>query len=151
MLPPDTTHSANGGPEALVSLRPNFRTLVDWESHLEVLPLAAWIGNPDGSAVYVNQAYRRMLGISELDDVLDGKWMDFLHPKDRKEYVRSWNTFMESSAARFRERVRWVRPDNGQTIRIKVRAQRLDSGKLQGWIRENTADQALAKLEELIS
>ena len=56
-----------------------------------------------------------------------------------------------SNAANFKERVRWVRPDNGQTIRLKVWAQRLSNGKLQGWIRENHADQALAKLEELIS
>ena len=56
---------------------------------------------------------------------------------------------MNGLSSRFKESVRWVRPDTGQTTRIVLRAQKLLCGQLQGWIRTAAAEQALAKLEKL--
>ena len=95
MLPSKTA----GCPDGPQPSRHSLRNRVDWESHLEVLPLAAWIEYPDSCGVYVNQAFRRMLALTRPEDIEDERWMDFLHPKDRRAYVKSWNAFLASNAA----------------------------------------------------
>ncbi len=122
---------------------------VDWRGHLEALPLATWIGNPDGSSVFVNLAYRRLLGVVDIKTVADRRWEGHLHPDDREHYVQAWDLFVEGQDARFKQTVRWIRPDTGQTVKFAVRAQKLCCGQYQGWIRTNTAEQALATLEGL--
>lgn len=122
---------------------------VDWESHLELVPLACWICSPDGSGLFMNLVCRRLLGVVLTDQLVGDKWVRQLHPQDRKTYLRAWKHFLESSTARFTAQVRWVRPDDGRTQRLQVRAQKIDSGKLQGWVREDTAERALCKLEEI--
>ena len=125
------------------------RGTVDWEAHLEALPMATWIGDPTGGNVFVNRAYRRLLGVYDLDDVADRGWEKHVHPDDRETYVRQWNLFVDGVAARFKETIRWIRPDTGQTVLLSVRAQKLVCGQFQGWIREANMEQALEKLETI--
>lgn len=127
----------------------NIEFKVDWQAHLEALPLATWISEPKGGNIFVNQAYRRLLGVHSLDEVSGEKWARQVHPDDRKAYVRAWHRFVNGMGARFRETMRWVRPDTGQTIKLAVRVQKLRCGKFQGWIRAAVAEQAIASLERL--
>ena len=131
------------------ALRPAVLSAQDWEAHLEALPLATWIGAPDGKEVFVNQACRRLLGVTHLNQVTDRGWVRHLHPDDRADYVKAWDRFLNGQTARFRKIVRWTRPDTGQTVQLAVRAQKLSCGQFQGWIRPAHVEQALAKLEEL--
>ena len=149
MLPSDHRRPSAESAPALDSSawEPDFK--VDWEAHLEALPCATWIGNPTGGSVFINQAYRRILGVHSLDEVQGDRWNKHIHPDDRNSYVKAWERFMHGLSSRFKESVRWVRPDTGQTTRIVVRAQKLLCGQLQGWIRTAAAEQALAKLEKL--
>jgi len=122
---------------------------VEWEAHLETLPLATWIGDPDGGNVYVNRAYRRLLGVLSVDEVNDRSWEQHVHPDDRDKYVEAWDQFVQGYTGRFKETARWIRPHNGQVIRLAVRAQRLTNGQFQGWLRPATGEEALEKLEAI--
>ena len=122
---------------------------VDWASHLEMLPLATWICSADGSRVYLNLSCRRLLGLVRLNDVLNNKWTGFIHQDDRKAYLLAWNRFIGSSAARFKFQARWIRPDTGRLLTLRVRVQKLHNGNFQGWVSEATAELALSKLEEM--
>lgn len=122
---------------------------VDWQAHLEVLPLASWIADFDGGEIFVNKACRELLGVPDFGKVNYRGWGRFVHPDDRDEYIKAWDLFITGFAARFREIVRWIRPDNGQIIKVAVRAQKLRCGQVQGWIRSAHIEQALSKLEEL--
>lgn len=111
--------------------------------------MATWIGDPGGNKVFVNQAYRRLLGVTSLDQIANRGWEKHLHALDRGHYVAAWNRFVNGQSARFKQTVRWIRPDTGQTVQLAVRAQKLSCGQFQGWIRPAHVEQALAKLEEL--
>ena len=122
---------------------------VDWQAHLEVLPLASWIADFDGGEIFVNKACRELLGVSDLAPVIYRSWENFVHPDDRSDYVKAWDLFITGCAARFRETVRWIRPDNGKTVTLAVRAQKLGCDRFQGWIQSARLEQALLRLEEL--
>jgi PAS domain S-box-containing protein len=125
------------------------RTAVDWESHIERLPLATWVCSTDGSDVFLNRDCRTLLGVADLNHVLNGAWTNSLHSDDRDDYMRAWSEFINSSTARFKAQARWVRPDTGQVVPLRVRVQRLNNYKFQGWVQKATAELALSKLEEI--
>lgn len=125
------------------------RIEIDWVAHLEELPIASWIGDSKGGNVYVNRAYRELLGVSNLDLVTDFKWAEFVHPDDVKGYVKAWQAFVDKKTDKFQELARWVRPDNYQICKFAVRAQRLDSGHFQGWVRLADMENSLSRLERI--
>lgn len=122
---------------------------IDWEAHLEEMPVACWIGDSQGGNVFVNRAYRELLGVSHLDLVHDFAWADYVHPDDVEGYVKAWQAFVDRRSEKFQELVRWVRPDNYQICHFAVRAQRLDSGHFQGWVRPSDMEQSLSRLERI--
>lgn len=122
---------------------------VDWEGHLEALPLATWIGDPAGDNIFVNRAYRELLGVTHLRQVEGRLWADLVHPEDRPAYNEAWQDFVEGRSQRFLQRVRWIRPVDGREINLVVRAQKLEHGQIQGWLRTDVIEQALSKLEGL--
>ena len=122
---------------------------IDWEAHLEELPVASWIGDSKGGNVFVNRAYRELLGVSHLDLVHDFGWANYVHPDDVEGYVKAWQDFVDHRSEKFRELVRWVRPDNYQVCHFAVRAQRLESGQFQGWVRLADMESSLSRLERL--
>ncbi len=132
---------------------------VDWEAHLEAMPLATWIiqvrGGPDSTyedpdcgPVFVNRACRDALGISP--GLADGRgWSRYLHPEDRQACLAAWMDFLEGRTARFHQTLRWIRPDTKETVSLSVRAHKLLCGDIQGWLRSAAAEAALSRLEEL--
>lgn len=135
---------------------------VDWEAHLEALPLPTWIlridQQPSSSQnqdilsgcgpVFLNQACRQALGLTtELAN--DGAWSRYLHPEDRPACLVAWSAFLSGQTAQFHQKLRWIRPDSKDTQTLAVRAQKLLCGDIQGWLRSAAAEEALSRLEEL--
>ena len=74
---------------------------VNWEAHVEALPLPTWIigqdteavelsvrdGSPESlrgcEQVFLNQACRELLGFTSDDSPSLPSWQRYLHPKDR--------------------------------------------------------------------
>ena len=130
------------------------RLRVNWEAHVEALPLPTWIIGQDDKAsceqVFLNQACREILGFTSRDSPSVASWSRYLHPEDRSACLVAWNDFVEGRALRFGRTVRWIRPDTKETVSLAVRAQRLLCGDIQGWIRPTTVEQALTRLAELL-
>lgn len=139
------------------------RIQVDWEAHLEALPLATWItivryGNPDSNGltaaarcgpIFVNRACRELLGLAPKDASTIPPWADYLHPDDREASLRIWADFVEGRIPRFSRTIRWVRPDTQKIVSLAVRAQKLHCGDIQGWLRTAGMEDAISRLEEL--
>ena len=137
---------------------------VNWEAHVEALPLPTWIIGQDSEAslsqgqdvfrgceqVFLNQACRELLGFTSRDSPSVTTWSRYLHPEDRSACLVAWNDFIEGRALRFGRTLRWIRPDTKETVSLAVRAQRLLCGDIQGWIRPTTVEQALTRLAELL-
>ena len=129
---------------------------LDWEAHLEALPLATWItrtrADPQGAlvcgSVFLNGACRDALGVTE-GPAEDGAWTRYLHPEDRQGVLSAWAAFVEGRSPRFDQVLRWIRPDTKETVSLAVRAQKLLCGDIQGWLRSTAAEEALSRLEEL--
>jgi PAS domain-containing protein len=132
---------------------------VDWEAHLEALPLATWIlqtrpeqgssyEDPSCGPFFANSACREALGITA-ELAQEGDWTRYLHPEDRQSTLVAWADFLEGKNARFQRHVRWIRPDTKETVSLAVRAQKLLCGDIQGWLRSAAAEEALSRLEEL--
>ena len=136
---------------------PKAQLQVNWESHLEALPLATWIvrlrshqsGVGDCDDVFSNLACRRLLGLTTKNDQLGDPWLASLHPPERQAYLKAWHDFLAGRTPNFVQKVRWVRPDNQETVSLAVRAQKLQCGDIQGWLRSAAADEALSRLEEM--
>ena len=141
---------------------------VNWEAHVEALPLPTWIigqdteavelsvrdGSPESlrgcEQVFLNQACRELLGFTSKDSPSVASWQRYLHPEDRPACLVAWHDFIEGRATRFSAITRWIRPDTKETISLAVRAQRLLCGDIQGWIRPTRVEQALSRLAELL-
>ena len=132
---------------------------VDWEAHLEALPLATWIiqiragpssthEDPECGPFFINRACREALGLTP-GRIEERYWTRYLHPEDRQDTLVAWTDFLDGKTARFHRIVRWVRPDTKETISLAVRAQKLLCGDIQGWLRSAAAEDALSRLEEL--
>lgn len=148
---------------------------VNWEAHVEALPLATWIisrdaqvadfsihdGSPERlrgcEQVFLNQACRDLLGFGSNGSPAATCWQRYLHPDDRPACLVAWRDFIEGRTPRFSVIVRWIRPDSKdlgptrwETISLAVRAQRLLCGDIQGWLRPTRVEQALSRLAELL-
>ncbi len=137
---------------------------VNWEAHVEALPLPTWIIGQDTEAsqpqsqdflrgceqVFLNQACRELLGFTSKDSPSVASWQRYLHPEDRPACLVAWHDFIEGRSPRFSTITRWIRPDTKETISLAVRAQRLLCGDIQGWIRPTRVEQALSRLAELL-
>ena len=137
---------------------------VNWEAHVEALPLPTWIIGQDTEAshsqshdslrgceqVFLNQACRELLGFTSRDFPSVTSWQRYLHPEDRPACLVAWHDFIEGRATRFSAITRWIRPDTKEIISLAVRAQRLLCGDIQGWIRPTRVEQALSRLAELL-
>lgn len=124
---------------------------VNWEAHLEALPLPTWIMGFHAEhcgPVFANRACREILGLSQTPDEPEAVTR-YLHPEDRKPCLEAWESFLQGYQERFHQIVRWIRPDTKETVTLSMRAQRLLCGDIQGWIRSAAAEQALSRLEEL--
>jgi PAS domain S-box-containing protein len=69
---------------------------------MDTVPTMIWSMSPDGRAAFMNKAARELIGAS-LEDIQDGKWIEYMHPDDRdlvaREFARSLTTGNSYSAA----------------------------------------------------
>lgn len=137
---------------------------VDWEAHLEALPLATWIMSFNTEAspsqgcyiaagehcgpLFANRACREILGLSEVPSEPEAV-SRYLHPEDRQQCLSAWDAFLQGYQESFHQIARWIRPDTKETVTLSLRAQRLLCGDIQGWIRSAAVELALSRLEEL--
>ncbi len=135
---------------------------LNWEAHLEALPLATWIVRFDDTPsqsqnqniqrqcgpVFLNQACRELLGLSGTPDAQES-WLRYVHPEDQQACLVAWNAFVEGRSPRFHRLLRWIRPDTKEVVNLAARAQKLLCGDIQGWLRSAAAEEALSRLEGL--
>jgi PAS domain S-box-containing protein len=57
---------------------------------MDTVPTIIWSMSPDGNAVFVNKVARELTGAS-LDDIQNGKWIEYLHPEDREFVSREFS------------------------------------------------------------
>jgi PAS domain S-box-containing protein len=50
---------------------------------MDTVPTMIWSMSPDGNAVFANKVARELTGAS-LEDIQNGKWIEYLHPEDRE-------------------------------------------------------------------
>jgi PAS domain-containing protein len=143
----------------------NGRLQLNWEAHLEALPLATWIvrcnvepslsqgqyivsSRSQCGPVFVNGVCRELLGLARESHDSE-RFQRYLHPEDSSACLDAWDRFLQGHSERFHQTVRWIRPDTKKTITLVVHAQRLLCGDIQGWLRSAKTESALSRLEEL--
>lgn len=140
-------------------MNPPAKFQVNWEAHLEALPLATWIMSAEAlpccstqetpsGPVFLNQACRELLGFASGAPAEDS-WARYIHPEDQQACLVAWNAFVDGREPVFRQVLRWIRPDTKEIVSLAARAQKLLCGDIQGWLRTNAAEAALDRLEEL--
>jgi PAS domain S-box-containing protein len=104
-----------------------FRTLADHA------PVGIFLSAANGSAVFVNQSWCRMAGMSQ-EEALGGGWAKALHPEDRERVLGGWSEAVRDHASSLSE-FRFLRPD-GSVCWVQGNALRLldPSGGHTGYI-----------------
>ncbi len=139
-------------------MTPPAKLQVDWKAHVESLPLATWIITAEAlprcdprqtsGPIFFNQACRELLGFTG-EHPAEDSWLRYIHPEDQQAILVAWTDFVEGRTARFQRQLRWIRPQDKETVTLVARAQKLLCGDIQGWLRSAAAEQALCRLEEL--
>lgn len=91
-----------------------------FEHLANVLPLAVWTAEPDGTVDYANRYLSEYSGVPAADILQPGGWLSLLHPEDRQRCVDTWMRSVASGKAyqiEFRLR-RW----DGRYRRHRVQA-----------------------------
>jgi PAS domain S-box-containing protein len=110
---------------ALRESEERFRTLAD------NAPVMIWVNGPTGCE-FVNRECLEFLGVCE-EDVLGHDWAQFIHPKDREDYV---NAYLEavSRRGRFEAEFRFRRRDGEYRWMRSVGAPRIEGGEYKGYV-----------------
>jgi PAS domain S-box-containing protein len=56
---------------------------------MDTVPTIIWSMSPDGNAVFVNKVARELTGAS-IENIQNGKWIEYLHPEDRELVSREF-------------------------------------------------------------
>ena len=77
---------------------------------MDTVPTMIWSMSPDGNAFFSNKAARELTGAS-IEDIQNGKWIEYLHPEDRelvsREFARALVTGNSYGAAYRPSDTRW--------------------------------------------
>jgi PAS domain S-box-containing protein len=57
---------------------------------IETIPGLVWCASPNGELTYLNQRILGYIGTSS-DELMQGRWANFLHPDDRVRAVEAWS------------------------------------------------------------
>lgn len=107
---------------------------------------AAFVSSKDGGNLAVNALFRDLLGVG-LEETRGYGWAQPIVHEDRDRYVTRWLDFVEGRRERYREKIRWRRPD-GEVIYVETRGGRRSSGQFYGTVRlVSEAEQQLERLE----
>lgn len=77
----------------------------------EASPALAWRVDAGGNAVYLNQRFRELIGMT-LEELMPTGWRSIIHPDDAKRYLAAFEEALRKHS-RFQQRVR-VRTANGE-------------------------------------
>jgi PAS domain S-box-containing protein len=77
----------------------------------EASPALAWRVDAGGNAVYLNQRFRELIGMT-LEELMPAGWRSIIHPDDAKRYLAAFEEALRKHS-RFQQRVR-VRTANGE-------------------------------------
>jgi PAS domain S-box-containing protein len=103
----------------------------------ESMPQKIFAASSDGAVSYLNQQWTEFAGAST-EQILDGGWMQFLHPDDLEENTRAWRKSLESGEP-FQSIHRLRRADGEFRWHLsRAVPMRDDSGKIHMWIGSDT-------------
>lgn len=77
----------------------------------EASPALAWRVDAGGNAVYLNQRFRELIGMT-LEELMPVGWRSIIHPDDAKRYLAAFEEALRKHS-RFQQRVR-IRVANGE-------------------------------------
>lgn len=77
----------------------------------EASPALAWRVDAGGNAVYLNQRFRELIGMT-LEELMPAGWRSIIHPDDAKRYLAAFEEALRKHS-RFQQRVR-IRVANGE-------------------------------------
>ena len=80
-----------------------------FESLTMIAPVGIFRTDADGNCNYTNDFWCRMVGMSQ-EEVLDGGWIEALHPDDRQKIIDEWNQRIAEKGA-FTCEYRLLRPE----------------------------------------
>ena len=112
--------------ETLNSINLRFKAIADASLH------GIYVMLPDGSCVYSNQTYQKLVGLTE-KEVLGEGWSQAIHPEDRERVSEAWyrSTLTRSQ---FQSLHRFLHAD-GKTVWTSVlSAEILDKDELVGYV-----------------
>jgi PAS domain S-box-containing protein len=95
-------------------------------------PVLLWVNGVDGCE-FVNDAYRRFLGVPADDDVRGYDWSRFVHPEDRDGYLQSYLAAF-SARAPFTAEFRFRRNDGSWRWMQSEATPRVRDGAFQGYV-----------------
>lgn len=90
---------------------------------IELMPVAVWETDEEGSCVYVNKAWRDLTGLTAQQAMGHG-WQQALHEQDRARLVRTWNEVKHTGES-LEDDYRFCTPDGkvrwvlGKTVAIR--------------------------------
>ncbi len=97
-----------------------------WRSLTEALPQLVWTAGPDGACDYFSTQWTQYTGVPERD-LLEWRWLEVLHPDDRKSTRESWT---DSVAGRGDYDVEYrVRRSDGEYRWFKTRGVPIRNGE----------------------
>lgn len=112
---------------------------INWEAHVEALPVATVILGPSpksGADVRAsNAAARALLDVPHFHDVHPSK--GYVRSRDWQPLLAAWVAFAEGRTARFEHRFGWNKAD-GSAIQLQAHAQKLLCGDIILWLRPAT-------------
>jgi PAS domain S-box-containing protein len=129
--------------EALHESRQLFETLT------RVSPVGIFRTNSEGATTFVNPKWTALTGLS-FEDAMGYKYLAAIHPDDREERIREWNTAVKKGKPVVSE-YRFLRSD-GSVIWVQGRAvPEIADGRIKGYIGTITDISELKKAgEELL-
>lgn len=114
------------------------KALAERESELRTLtdlsPVGIYRSGPDGLLTYVNDTWRKIIGIKG-DAALDDAWIKSMHPDDRDPVIEAWQNFVTHELEKYSIDCRMIRPGGSIAWLISQAARHYDeNGELLGYV-----------------
>ena len=109
-----------------------FRLLAD------SMPQLVWTGDADGNLNYYNQSVYNFSGLTEEQVIIEGGWLEIVHPDEREENIKLWlESVITGTDFKFEHRFR--RYDGEYRWQLSRAKPQLDeNGNIQMWVGTST-------------
>ncbi len=110
------------------------RSEVPYRSLIEISPQGVWMTNPDGALLYINHYWFEYSGLG-MEQSAPEKWMEQVHPDDRRRVRESWERALRDGAV-YESEARFRRAADNQYRWHLMRAApvRDDGGRIEKWL-----------------